>query len=162
MSTPASDYPALCAEHEGSLVGLRLLLVEDEFVLAVGLAEALEDAGAQVLGPVSSVESALALIDEVPEIDAAVLDVTLGEETVFPVADVLVRHDVPFVFATGYNRSQLPPQYRHFETCTKPVEPRALAAVLARLMRLPPARDGLEPAPIGMRPPGPAPVSPRA
>lgn len=137
MSIPVSYSPALSTEYEASLVGVRLLLVEDEFALAVGLAEALEDAGAQVLGPVSSVESALALIDEVPELDAAVLDVNLGGETVFPVADVLLHHGLPFVFATGYDREQLPPRYRRFETCTKPVEPGALAAALARMTRLP-------------------------
>lgn len=161
MSIPAHDSSPLPFDNEAALVGLRLLLVEDEFALAVGLAEALEDAGAEVLGPVSSVESALALIDEVPEIDAAVLDVTLGEEMVFPVADVLLRHDLPFVFATGYDRMQLPPQYRRFETCTKPVEPRALAAVLARMMQLPPPQDGRAPL-TGMRGPDATPAPPRA
>lgn len=142
MSMSASYPLALSTEHENSLVGLRLLLVEDEFALAALLADTLEDTGAQVVGPVSSVESALALIDEVPEIDAAVLDVNLGSETVFPVADVLVRHDLPFVFATGCTREQLPPQYRGFDICTKPVEPKVLAAVLARKMQLPHAPGG--------------------
>jgi CheY-like chemotaxis protein len=69
--------------------GLRLLLVEDEYLLALYLSEMLEDLGAQVLGPVASVADALELIDKAPEIDAAILDVNLAGEAVFPVADRL-------------------------------------------------------------------------
>lgn len=113
--------------------GLRLLVVEDEYLLALYLAEALADLGARIVGPVGSVDAALDLIENDPDIDAAVLDVNLGSEAVYPVADALASRDVPFVFASGYERDALPERYRRFDVCPKPVDPVALGTVISQL-----------------------------
>lgn len=105
-----------------NLQGLRLLLVEDEFVLALGLSDLLVDEGADVIGPVASVSDALELIEKVPEIDAAVLDVNLGGETIYPVADALMTRNVPFFFATANDRSTLPERFRSVLVCQKPFD----------------------------------------
>ena len=87
------------------LTDRRILVVEDEFLLMEDLCRDLQDAGAVVVGPAPSVAQALALIETEPAIDAAILDVNLGGEMAFPVADALQRRDCPFVFTTGYSDS---------------------------------------------------------
>lgn len=118
---------------EPSVEGLRLLVVEDEYLLALYLAEALADLGACVVGPVGSVDAALDLIAHSPGIDAAILDVNLGGEVVYPVADELNSRQVPFVFASGYDRDALPERYRAFGVCTKPIDPVEVGATLSQL-----------------------------
>jgi CheY-like chemotaxis protein len=80
----------------------RVLVVEDEALTALALQRVLEDAGFNVLGPVARVQDALDLVGTTRP-DAAVLDVNLFGETVGPVADVLYKLDVPFLFCTGYH-----------------------------------------------------------
>lgn len=116
------------------VAGLRLLLVEDEYLLATFLSQALEDMGAEVVGPVATVDDALSLIEHDTAIDAAILDVDLRGEASYPVADVLASRDVPFVFASGYERRALPDRYRHVDMCPKPFDPGMLTQALARLV----------------------------
>lgn len=120
--------------------GMRLLLVEDEFVLALGLVDVLGDLGAIVLGPVATVEDALALVERVPEMDGAVLDVNLGQEVVYPVADALRARGIPFVFATANARANLPERFEHVAICQKPFEVDAFRDAVAALRRLPSRR----------------------
>lgn len=101
---------------------LRLLLVEDEYVLALGMTDALTDLGVEVLGPVASVADALLLIETVPEMGAAILDVNLGSEVVYPVADALLARHTPFFFATANARAQLPERFHDVPLCQKPFE----------------------------------------
>ena len=115
----------------GPLRGRRLLLVEDEYMIAADLALSLEHYGVEVVGPAGSVEDALALIEADRAIDAAVLDINLGGERVYPVAEALVRRGVPFVFATGYDAWAVPPAYAEAPRCEKPVDVGALARLLA-------------------------------
>ena len=85
------------------LQGLRILIVEDEVLIAMLLEQELCNAGADIVGPAASVAEALALIDaEQGALSAAVLDINLRGEMVLPVADRLARLRVPFVFTTGY------------------------------------------------------------
>jgi DNA-binding response OmpR family regulator len=101
---------------------LRILVVEDDYLVAEDLAQALTAAGVEVVGPVPSVEQAMRLIAEHgPRLDAAVLDVNLGRHTVFPVADRLTTEGVPFVFATGYDARIIPVSYRDIPRCEKPI-----------------------------------------
>ena len=98
------------------LRGLHLLLVEDEYLLALGLAEVATDLGADVFGPVASVEDALALVHKLPELDAAILDINLGDATIYPVADALRARGVPFFFSTardGVSPTSAHPPGRH-------------------------------------------------
>ena len=94
-------------EAVGPLVGRRVLVVEDEYLIAIELKRWLQEAGVEVIGPVPDAEQALDLIEDEGAPDAAVLDVNLGVgETVYPVADRLAALGVPFLFATGDVRSR--------------------------------------------------------
>lgn len=116
-----------------NLQGLRLLIVEDEYTIASDLAHWFEDAGIKVVGPAGSVPKALALISS--DLDAAVLDVNLGDERVFPVADALSTAGVPFVFATGYDAHIIPEIYADVPRCEKPVDMMQLADLLSIAIR---------------------------
>ncbi|WP_244530351.1 response regulator [Rhizobium sp. NFR07] len=109
--------------------GKRILVVEDEYFLADEVRQKLAALGATVVGPVASVRDAMDMI-EASEIDAAILDVHLGDEFVFPVADRLDELDIPFVFATGYDRAFIPAQYAGFALCEKPTELAKIARAL--------------------------------
>jgi CheY-like chemotaxis protein len=112
------------------LHGRRVLIVEDEYLLAMDLQDQLEELGARVLGPAPSVATALRLLDSEAEVEAATLDVTLGGEKCFAVADALRARGVPFVFVTGYDGWTLPEEYRDFPRCSKPVQIEQLARAL--------------------------------
>jgi len=117
--------------HSEDLRGRRLLLVEDEYMIAADLAQTLEAYGVEVVGPAGSVEDALRLIEAGERIDAAVLDINLRGERVYPVAEALGEKAVPFVFATGYDAWAIPPAYAQAPRCEKPVDVTVLARLLA-------------------------------
>ncbi|WP_244530409.1 response regulator [Rhizobium sp. NFR07] len=106
-----------------------MLIVEDEYFLADETRRKLERLGATVVGPAGSVEDALRLIAS-SKIDGAILDVHLGDEFVFPVAEELDGADIPFVFATGYNPSVIPARFSGYALCEKPTELGKIAAAL--------------------------------
>lgn len=114
--------------------GYRVLIVEDEFLLAQEMKHELTEAGVIVLGPEPSVELALARIGDEPRIDVAILDVNLGGEKVFPVADALAAKQVPFLFATGYEDSMVHDLYPHVTKCDKPLDTRKLVRALKQLV----------------------------
>ena len=103
------------------LAGRRVLVVEDEYLLASDLADALEDEAAEVIGPAPSVSRAMALIDGRSEIHLCLLDINLGGELVYPVADALVERGVPFLFVTGYDARAIPPRFEGVRRLEKPV-----------------------------------------
>jgi CheY-like chemotaxis protein len=113
-----------------TLAGKRILVVEDEYMLANDLAEFLENQGAAVAGPVGTVKGALVLV-ETEALDGAVLDVNLRDEQVYPVADALLARKVPIVFATGYEELLLARAYIGLPRCQKPIDKTALAKALA-------------------------------
>lgn len=119
---------------ERSLHGRRILLVEDEYLLAEDLAHSLESAGAKVLGPAPSVDVAMELIASEPKIDLAVLDINLQGEMVFPVADALLQRGVPFAFATGYDEWSLPPRFASVARIEKPFPAQKLPTRLIPLL----------------------------
>jgi CheY-like chemotaxis protein len=124
---------SLAASQPGrgpALEGLRVLLVEDEAMVAMMIEDMLCDLGCQVIGPVSRVASALDLLEDEP-VDAAVLDVNLGGEAVFPVADRLAAAGVPFVFSTGYGLAGLDPRHADRPVLQKPYSRERLGAALA-------------------------------
>ena len=115
------------------LHGMRLLLVEDHYALATNLADVAVQSGADVIGPVATVADALRLIEQLPELDAAVLDVQLQDETSYPVADALRARRVPFCFSTAHAPDCLPERFRDVPVCAKPF---ALSGFRDALQRL--------------------------
>jgi len=114
------------------LEGRRILVVEDEYLVALTLVELLEDAGAEVVGPYSNVAEAVAVVTGGTEhIDAGILDVNLDGETSFPVADALAQKHIFFLFATGYGGAALGDDYGHYPRCQKPYDPNDLFQRLA-------------------------------
>jgi len=114
-----------------SLDTRHILVVEDDFTIASNLTKSLEKLGASIIGPANSVASAMALIESAEKLDAAVLDIHLGSEKVFPVAQALLARGVPFVFTTGYSQASLPRAFAKQDLCEKPINTRALAQLLS-------------------------------
>jgi CheY-like chemotaxis protein len=110
----------------------RILIVEDESLVAMLLETILEDMGCVTVGPISNIEDALALLasDEADTLDGALLDVNVAGREVFPVADVLKARGVPFVFSTGYGQGGLPDQWRTHATIQKPFTEAAVQQAL--------------------------------
>lgn len=111
--------------HDATLkwvCGRRILVVEDEYILAMEIGNSLLALGAIVLGPMGRVPDVLAFLETAePAPDAAILDVNLVGEMVYPVADALITRGIPFVFTTGYDRSALVAAYADFARFEKPI-----------------------------------------
>ena len=103
-----------------SLEGRRILVVEDESLVAMLLETILEDMGCTPVGPISNVDEALSVLSGEIELDAALLDVNVAGQQVFPVAEALKARGIPFVFSTGYGEGGLPDQWRGQTTIQKP------------------------------------------
>jgi len=119
--------------NDTGLSGLRILLVEDEMMVAWMMEEMLAMFGCNVVGPAARVHEALAMV-EVEAIDAAVLDVSLNGLKSFAVADALAERGVPFVFTTGYDKHSLPVSYQRFPLLQKPITPEQMADTLLQLI----------------------------
>lgn len=115
-----------------SLANRRILVVEDEMLIAIHVEEILDSLGCVVLGPVSKLEVAVRMARE-EQIDAAILDVTIRGGHVFPVAEVLLERDIPFVFASGYGGWALPAPFRGKPQLQKPFTSDELAEALHAL-----------------------------
>jgi two-component SAPR family response regulator len=113
------------------LTDRRTLIVEDEYMIADEMQRALQAAGSTVIGPVPTVEEAIDLIEQ-GQVELAVLDVNLGGQPVWPVADALEARGVHYVFTTGYDASALPPRYASVPRCEKPVDMHRVARALLR------------------------------
>ncbi len=113
--------------------GKRILVVEDDYIVAMDLVDSLEALGAIVVGPFYGVATASdALTAARP--DAAILDIKLGRETVYPLADRLLAAAVPFVFATGFEASAIPLRFASVTCLTKPVSARDLDLAFLRML----------------------------
>ncbi|WP_037075391.1 response regulator [Rhizobium mesoamericanum] len=108
---------------------VRILIVEDEFLIAADLARTLRNEGYGIAGPVASVSEALMLIDE-GAVNAAVLDIHLNNEHSYPVADQLAHHRIPFLFLTCYAEADLPERFRDRPLISKLADVQAVVVVL--------------------------------
>ena len=124
MVTPQS------AAH-ASLQGRMILIVEDDCVTAMDLAETLSAAGARVVGPAGTIKCALDLLQDRPQLDIALLDIEVEGAFVFDVADELMKREVPIIFTTGYERSEIPLRFRTARHCEKPIGIAAIARALS-------------------------------
>jgi CheY-like chemotaxis protein len=116
-----------------SLAGLRVLVVEDDSLIAMLLEDSLVDLGCAVVGPAATVAGALSLADETP-IDVALLDLNLRHgETSYGLVDTLAARAIPVAFVTGYDAGSLRQEYRGWPTLQKPFSSETLESLLARL-----------------------------
>jgi CheY-like chemotaxis protein len=115
--------------------GLRVLLVEDEMMICLLLEDMLLEFGCEIIGPACDIRRAIDLAQRHERIDIAILDVNLGGQVVFPVADILAKRGVPFVFATGLGASGLPQVWQGRPSLQKPMTMAQLADSLGSALR---------------------------
>lgn len=128
-TAPARPAPSIPAH-----TAAKVLLVEDSIVTALDTAETIRSWGFEVIGPCGGVDEAMALIaEQAPTV--AVLDINLGEEDSFPLADALRQRGIPFLFLSAYEaRAILPPRFAEAVCLTKPFVPEQLSAALSRVL----------------------------
>ena len=122
------------------MTGTRVLVVEDESLLAETLCDLIQDGGCEPIGPAATVAAALRLI-EAGGIDVALLDVQLKRETSFPIAHALRQRGIPFLFLTSYQQHQLPEDLGAPLLVEKPFSPSALIEIVRHVARGGPARE---------------------
>lgn len=132
IPAPATYDPAPTPPGTDTLPPLRILVVEDEPLVAMELMMEIEDGGAIAIGPATSCEQAMAMIRE-GRPDAALLDGNLNGEKIDPVADMLAAHDTPFAFVSGYDRDHLPQGHGARPMLGKPFIGSDVRAMLRRL-----------------------------
>jgi CheY-like chemotaxis protein len=115
------------------LSGRRVLVVEDEMMVLMNIEGALADLGCAAISVAATADDALALL-EAEHFDVAMLDVNLGGQTSYRVADALARRSIPFVFSTGYGEHGLESRFGDRPVLQKPYSDADLAAALARLL----------------------------
>ena len=112
------------------LAGLRIMVVEDELLVAMLIEDILADQGCIVVGPFRTVVEAASAL-RTATFDAAVLDVNLRGEKIYPVAELLAARGTPFLLLSGYDQDAIPSDHPDWRACGKPFTPHALAAMLA-------------------------------
>jgi DNA-binding response OmpR family regulator len=117
-----------------ALEGAKILVVEDEFLVATLIEDILKDAGCLVSGPIPRLADALDAADH-GTYDAAILDVNLGGDRIDSVADALSRRSVPFMFVTGYNIGALPGGHTQRPRLCKPFKMADLLDALSSLVK---------------------------
>lgn len=114
------------------MIAKRVLIVEDEPLLALHLEDLLVALGHEVIGPATRIAMAMELAHK-SEIDFAILDINVAGTKSFPVADILRQRGIPFVFATGYGAEGLTDGYRDFPALRKPYAEEDLERTIARV-----------------------------
>jgi two-component SAPR family response regulator len=112
-----------------SLADKRILIVEDEIIVALDLADKITADGAKAVGPMSTVNAALEVIANT-ELDGVILDVNLRGEMAFPVADVLADRHIPFVFMTALDAGEIPSRHANVRCVQKPVSTEVICRAL--------------------------------
>ncbi len=108
----------------------RVLVVEDEYLIRMLLEDMLDELGYGVLAAVGTISEASQIATS-GEFNAAILDVNLDGQEIYPVADILAKRGLPFVFVTGYGERSLPEPYRGRPTLQKPFQAEQLKRMLA-------------------------------
>jgi len=111
----------------------NILVVEDEWLIAIDIQMMIEDEGHRVIGPANNAATALELIEN-DEVDAAFLDINLGSETSFPIAEKLAASDVSFAFISAYAKDEIPRQFHQFDLLPKPITPHLLTRQLRKML----------------------------
>lgn len=111
----------------------RILIVEDDYLIAALLEDIMKAAGWRVVGPIGQLAEAIEAAAH-QECDAALLDVNLGGETIYPVAEMLSARKVPFMFLTGYGAEGLEQPFAQRPRLGKPFRTKELLGAVARLV----------------------------
>ena len=119
-----------------ALQGRRVLVIEDESLVAMLLETILDDMGCAVVGPESNIDDGLVTATTEASLDAALLDVNVAGREVFPVAEALKARGVPFVFSTGYGEAGLPEHWRGNPTIQKPFTEAAIRDALMKALNI--------------------------
>jgi len=119
--------------EEKALAGKRVLIVEDEMLVALLIEDFLADLDCRSIGPFGSVATAL-VAARTEDLDLAVLDVNLDGERVYPVAEVLAERGIPFLFLSGYGEEAIPPDHPGWKVCAKPFKSEMLVRMLCSLL----------------------------
>ena len=127
----------------GELDGCRVLILEDEYFLAADLVKELDSRGARIVGPISDLDTAQAQMSR-DGFDVAVIDVKLGEEFAWSIADRLMREDIPFIFVTGYRAADMPERFRSITTLEKPCDMSSLSEGIRLLCPLSKAKHQVQ------------------
>ncbi|MDH2351930.1 response regulator [Bradyrhizobium sp. SSUT112] len=117
-----------------ALSGRRIFIVEDEYFLADDIGKACRALGADVAGPAGDLDDALRILHDGSILDAAVLDVNIRSQMIFPVARELKARSVPFIFTTGYDKVTISPEFHDVPILEKPIDLPAMARRLAALI----------------------------
>jgi two-component SAPR family response regulator len=129
-------------EHTGmtnalleKLKGRRVLVVEDQYLVAEEMRRMVVNLGGEVVGPVPRAGTALTILNRVA-VDLAVLDINLGPEDVYPLAAELIRREVPLIFTTGCEPWVIPEEFRGVPRLDKPLTSRTFSEALQRVASL--------------------------
>src|SRR5262249_42354257 len=131
---PSSQEAPVVENPSAPLAGKRLLVVEDEPLVALDMVHHLEEAGAETAAPIGTVKEALQIIES-GSFDAALLDGNLRGQKVDEVAATLTRRNIPFLFVSGYGPESLPRAFRSAAALSKPFSPESLVEAVARLVQ---------------------------
>ena len=115
-----------------SLVGLKVFVVEDELLLTMLLEDILDDIGCSMAASAANIRQASDLLPDLTA-DIALLDVNLGGDPVFPIAERLAEKRIPIIFASGYGSATLPERWQNYPTLPKPFTSDQVAAMLANV-----------------------------
>src|SRR5689334_10901070 len=126
---------AAIARNAGQpLTGRKIMIVEDEYFLADDLAREFARQGAEIVGPLGEVADAIELLQAGTRIDAALLDINVRNQLIFPLARALRQRRIPFAFTTGYDKGWVDPEFADVPLCKKPFDMAAVASCLIGLM----------------------------
>jgi CheY-like chemotaxis protein len=116
------------------LAGCRVLLVEDEMLVAMSIEDALVEAGCGIVGPATTLQQALALLQNGAQFDVVVLDMNLDGQSGLPIADALAELAIPFVVLSGYGAAALAETRHRPPVLSKPFDPEQLLAILRGML----------------------------
>jgi DNA-binding NarL/FixJ family response regulator len=119
---------------DSKLNGCRVLIVEDEHLLAMDLEDRLNFHGALIVGPHGNLEAAYRQVER-DHFDVAVVDINLRDEAAYPVADELMRRGIPFCFYTGYGAYYVPDRFASAKVFQKPCDQAAVVEHISLLCR---------------------------
>jgi two-component SAPR family response regulator len=118
-------------QNDRPLDGWRILLVEDQYLIAAEIRRLVQSMGGEAIGPANTVEKALGLLDPTP--DFAILDINLGSHSVWPLVDALKERSVPLVLASGYDHFMVPDEHQDVARLRKPLSRIELARVVRQI-----------------------------